>query len=73
MCTMRVTPNNMPSASNTGELSKCRPATVSSYRLNTVTSDSDFALAPIALVVGPGMGSAQDFVAVGGAVVLDEG
>jgi len=29
MCTMRVTPNSIPSASNTGELSKYRPATAS--------------------------------------------
>ncbi len=62
MCTMRVTPSTLPSASNSGELSKyCPPA--ASYMLNTVTSPSSRALAATRSVVGPGIGSANSSAA----------
>jgi hypothetical protein len=56
MCTMRVRPISVPSASMTGEQSKVRSPS-RSKRFSTVTTPNSRAFSANASVIGPGTGS----------------
>ena len=67
MCTMRVRPSSVPSASMTGEQSYVASPS-RSKTLSTTTTPSSRASAAKASVVGPGTGSASVLTSAAGGV-----